>query len=105
MLIEFRVRNYRSFRQEAVLSLVASNDQEHLEINTAKTGLVGLPRVVRSAAVYGANASGKSNLVRALMLMRGVVLESASLQPQQRFNVQPFRLDRDSRKEPTLLEV
>jgi len=55
--------------------------------------------------IYGANASGKSNLVRALHLMRGIVLESAALQPQQLLNVQPFRLDETSSREPTLFEV
>ena len=79
LLFEFRVRNYRSFRNENVLSLVAASDSSLERTNTVETHIPGLPRAVRSAVVYGANASGKSNLVRALQLMRGLVLESASL--------------------------
>ncbi len=105
MLLEFRIRNFRSFGQESVLSLVASGDKELLDANTASTSLSSLPRVVRSAVVFGANASGKSNLLRAILLMRGVVLESVALQPGQLFNVQPFRLDEALTKEPTLFEV
>jgi hypothetical protein len=104
MLLEFRIKNFRSFRDEATLSMVASKDRELLESNTASVG-EDQPRVLRSAVVYGANAGGKSNLLRALQLMRGVVVESASLKPEQLFNVQPFRLDQQSAAEPTLFEV
>jgi AAA15 family ATPase/GTPase len=105
MLLEFRVQNYRSFRDENNLSLVAAGDKSLERTNTVETRSHGVPRAVRSAVVYGANASGKSNLVRALQLMRGVVMESASLQPSQLFNVQPFRLDEESARKPTLFEV
>lgn len=105
MLLEFRVKNYRSFGQESVFSLVASSDKHLIDTNTAETGVVSVPRVVRSAALYGANASGKSNLLRAMQLMRGVVLESVILKPEQHFNVPPFRLDEKLKDEPTLFEV
>jgi AAA15 family ATPase/GTPase len=105
MLLEFRLRNYRSFREEGALSLVASSDKDYLNTNTAPTGIKSIPRVVRSAVVYGANASGKSNLLRGLQMLRGVVLESAALQPDQLFNIQPFRLDATTREQPTLLEI
>jgi uncharacterized protein len=105
MLIEFRVRNYRSFAGEQALSLVASNDKTLAEQNTVQTGVRTLPRALRSAVIYGANASGKSNLLRALLLMRGVVLDSAALKPEQKFNVQPFRLDKVLPNEPTLFEI
>lgn len=105
MLIEFRVRNYRSFGQESTLSLVASGDKALVETNTASTPVHALPHIVRSAAVFGANASGKTNLIRALALMRGVVVDSPKLEPSQQFNVQPFRLDEKLTKEPTLFEV
>jgi uncharacterized protein len=108
MLLEFRLKNFRSFREEATLSLVASKDRELLESNTARPEdgpASSNLRFLRSAVIYGANASGKSNLIRALQLMRGVVVESASLRPEQLFNVQPFRLDQSSAAEPTLFEV
>ncbi len=105
MLLEFRVKNFRSLRDECTLSLVASNDKMLAATNTIETGIKSLPSVVRTTAIYGANASGKSNLVRAMQLMRAVVLESASLQLGQTFAVQPFKLDPTSATEPTELEV
>ncbi|HBB55890.1 MAG TPA: phage resistance protein [Hyphomonadaceae bacterium] len=105
MLLEFRVCNFRSFGEESVLSLVASTDSELAETNTALTGIASPPRAVRSAVVYGANASGKSNLLRAMQLMRGVVLESVVLKPDQTFNVQPFRFSEKLKSEPTLFEM
>ena len=106
MLIEFRVKNFRSLRGEQALSLVASKDKTLLESNTQETGIKAAPTLLRSAVVYGANASGKSNLIKALQYMRGVVTESATvIQPGQTFSVQPFRLDADSADKPTEFEI
>lgn len=105
MLIEFRVRNFRSFRDQTSLSLVASKDRTRGDNNGTRTPIKSLDLILNSAAIYGPNAGGKSNLVRSLMLMRGVVVESSSLQPNQEFNVQPFRLDKDSLDAPTEFEI
>jgi ABC-type polar amino acid transport system ATPase subunit len=105
MLLEFRFRNFRSFRQEAVLSLVASTDTELQGTNTSDTNLKVIPRAVRSAVIYGPNASGKTNVLVALGFLRNLVAGSASLQPGQPLNFQPFRLDADAPAESTLFEV
>ncbi|MES9854674.1 MAG: ATP-binding protein [Candidatus Thiodiazotropha sp. L084R] len=106
MLIEFRVKNFRSLRDEQALSLVASKDKTLLSSNALETGVKAAPTVLRSAAIYGANASGKSNLVKALQFMRAVVAESATVvQPGQPYNHQPFRLDHASVTEPTEFET
>lgn len=106
MLVEFRIKNFRSLRDEQVLSLVASNDNTLLENNAQGTGLKAAPHLLKSAVVYGANASGKSNLIKALQYMRGVVLESAALQPGQTFDrLHPFKLDATSSALPTEFEV
>ena len=106
MLVEFRVKNFRSLRDEQVLSLVASKDKTLLGTNTLETGIKAAPHLLRSAVVYGANASGKSNLIKALQYMRGVVAESAMvMQPGQTFSVQPFRLDESSASQATEFEI
>lgn len=107
MLLQFRVRNYKSIRDEQVLNLVASSsDKELSDSHLAPTGLKSLPYAVRSAVVYGPNASGKSTLLSALNYMRAVVAESASIvQPGQTYNVKPFRLDERSASEPTEFEL
>ena len=106
MLVEFRVKNFRSLRDEQVLSLVASNDKTLIDSHALMTGLNAVPALLRSAVVYGANASGKSNLIKAMQFMRGVVTESATImQPAQAFNVQPFRLNSESNHQPTEFEI
>ncbi len=106
MLVEFRTKNFRSLRDEQVLSLVASTDKTLLDTHALDTGLKAAPHVLKSAVVYGANASGKSNLIKGLQYMRGVVLESAALQPGQTFDrLQTFKLDATSGSQPTEFEV
>lgn len=107
MLLEFRVRNYRSIRDEQALNLVASGgDKELADTHIAATGLKSLPSAVRSAVVYGPNASGKSTLLFALHYMRAVVAESASvIQPGQAYNVQSFKLDETTANAPIEFEL
>lgn len=106
MLIDFRVRNFRSLRDEQILSLVAAKDKTLHELNTMQSGVKAAPTLLRSAAIYGPNAGGKSNLIKALQYMRAVVVESASvMQPGQTFNVQPFRFDEKLVLQPTEFEV
>ncbi|MDE3023490.1 MAG: AAA family ATPase [Pseudomonadota bacterium] len=106
MLLEFRIRNYRSIRDEVVISFVASRDKKLADTHLVSTGITSLPHVVRSAAVYGPNASGKSTLLLALHYMCSVVAESATIiQPGQTFNVQPFRLDAEYARQPTEFEI
>lgn len=105
MLVEFRVQNFRSLRDEQLLSMVASKDKTMLETNAVETGLSAVPHVLKSSVIYGANASGKSNLIKALQYMRDVVLQSAAIPPGQLFNVKPFLLDEDSAASPVEFEV
>jgi len=106
MLVQFRVKNFRSLRDEQVLSLTASTDKTLLDTHALSTGLKAAPHLLKSAVIYGANASGKSNLIKALQYMRGVVQESAALQPDQTFGqLQPFKLDAASVSKATEFEV
>ena len=106
MLIEFRVKNFRSIRDELVFSLVASKDTSFRESHILDTGINAIPGLLRSSAIYGANASGKSNIIKALQYMKGIVIESATLfQPGQTFGVQPFRLAVNTISEPTEFEA
>lgn len=101
MLVEFRVKNFRSFRDEQVLTLVANNDNL-LEENSVPEGKL---RLLKAAAIYGPNASGKSNLIKAIDIMRDIVLNSANYEPGKKLPVQPFLLDDESQKQPSSFEI
>src|SRR2546425_12363147 len=101
MLIEFTVGNFRSFKDRETLSMVAANlvskDKAVDEQNTVRidTGLT----LLKSAATYGANASGKSNLVKAILFMRTFVLNSVTGLPTVGDNKIPderFRLSTET---------
>lgn len=105
MLLDFRVKNFRSLRDEQVLSLVAAKDKTLQDFNTMPTGITAAPLLLRSAVFYGPNAGGKSNIVKALQHMRGVVIESAAMLPGQGFNVQPFLLNAETSMQPTEFDI
>ena len=105
MLIEFRVKNYCCLRDEQVLSLVPSSDTSLLENNTYETGVPSVPRLLRTAVIYGPNAGGKSTVLQALQSMLGMVLLSGDLKKEETLVYAPFLLDTTSRKEPTAFEV
>ncbi len=106
MLIEFRVKNFRSLRDEQTLSFVATKDKTSQDTHTIATGVRAAPSILRSAVIYGANASGKSNVLRALQFMQMMVRNSAvGMHPGQPTNAQPFRLDPASLSAPTEFEV
>jgi len=108
MLIGFRVSNHRSFRDQQDLSLVAVHrDRELAESNLVDPGLKGSKGVqlLRSLALFGANASGKTNLIRALDFMRSMVLGSAQHLEQVRLLNRPFALERAFRQAPSSFEI
>jgi energy-coupling factor transporter ATP-binding protein EcfA2 len=106
MLLEFRVRNFRSIRDEQSLTLTASSDTEFARTHLSPTGLKAAPNALRTVVLYGPNASGKSSVLRALDYLRAVVAESATvIQPGQTYNVQPFKLDTATVDQPTEFEI
>lgn len=104
MLIEFSVTNFRSIHSQQTLSLAKSKLKESNELDQNTFTPSELPGLglLRSAAIYGPNAAGKSNLLLALRTMKEVVVESATQwQRGDEVSVIPFKLDPQSAKEPT----
>lgn len=105
MLVEFSVANFRSIYERQTFSLVASADSEHVSRNVIATETEGLS-LLRSSAVYGPNASGKSNLLRALATLRQLVEDTATkVQEGQRLNIAPFVLSSKSSEQPSEFEI
>jgi hypothetical protein len=94
MLVQFVVRNFKTFKEQATLSLFASNSDKDFreEENIIAEDKFNL-RVLKSAVIFGANASGKSRFIEALMFMRNFVLTSSKEgQKGDEIEVDPFRL-------------
>lgn len=104
MLLRFTVENDRCFREEAALSFVSTRARDSPEHRFDAPGVVH--GVLPTAAVYGANASGKTNLLRALeSLAREVTDSFTDRKPDGRIPFRPFALDAASKARPTTRTV
>ena len=92
MLINFSVENFRSFGSEQTFNLVASKSQkghEHHCVPIPSTD----ERALRTAVIYGANAAGKSNVVRAMGFAQDLIVNGTG--PSKRISLQQFRFTND----------
>ena len=101
MLIQFRVENYLSIKDEVVLSMLASKDNEHPEHLISGTN----KNYLKSAVIYGANASGKSNVLNAFWFMVNYVLTSHNQQLHKQIERSPFKFNRETPSQPSSFEV
>ena len=107
MILEFCVTNYLSIKDELKLSFVASTLKENLSetndtIPLSDTGM----SIVRSAVIYGANASGKSNVLKALNFYKRFIIDSfKNSQAGESIEVENFRLNSTTVNEPTTMEA
>jgi len=108
VLIEFSVGNYRSFKDQATFSMVAANlvsKDKKLDENNIFT-IDDELTLLKSAAIYGANASGKSNLAKALGFMRWFMINSSKeTQSTEKIGVERFKLSTESGAKPTFFEI
>ena len=99
MLIEFRFRNYRSFRDEAVLSMEATG------LGTFRNSLIHFTndtKLLSGVAIYGKNGGGKSNVIRAFWLAVQFIRNAQRTQHEKaEIPVMPFALNDYSNEEPT----
>ncbi|MEE9369068.1 MAG: ATP-binding protein [Pontiella sp.] len=108
MLIEFKVKNFRSIRDEQTFSLVAGKADKNLPECLIDKNLKGLSGIqyLKGAAIYGANASGKTNVMQALRFLADFVRRSATkVQPGDQTGVQPYKLDQSSITQASEFEV
>jgi AAA15 family ATPase/GTPase len=101
MLLEFTVGNFLSFKDKKTFTLEAGSISEHKD-NVVKEGKY---KVLRSAVIYGANSSGKSNFIKALDFMTSTVTESSKLNSTDKLNAKPFLLNTETENEPSFFEI
>jgi hypothetical protein len=104
MLIEFSVENFRSFRERQTFSMVAAPRLRKRNC-VFRPDVLGerMPELLKVAAIYGPNASGKSNLIQALALLKTLIASSVS--DKRPLPVKPFRFDTNLADKPTRIEV
>jgi AAA15 family ATPase/GTPase len=102
MLLEFTVGNFLSFKDKKTFSLEAGGIKTVLPDNVVQNGNY---KVLRSAAIYGANSSGKSNFVKALEFMVSTLKNSSKLNSINKLGAKPFLLNTETENEPCYFEI
>jgi uncharacterized protein len=101
MIINFKVSNFLSFNQEALFSMSASQEALHPQ-HVLKGKSRNDVDVLRTAVIYGANASGKSNFIKAIDVARSMIVHPTNIGKGLPF--MPFRLDSKQSKRTTRFE-
>ncbi|MDR1954916.1 MAG: ATP-binding protein [Candidatus Methanoplasma sp.] len=101
MLVDFVVKNFGPFKDEAILTMTAQSGSEHPD-NYIVTKAAG--KVLTSAAIFGPNATGKTYLIEALeYLKRMIIFPALPKAPVYAYN--PFRLSRETKNAPTEMNI
>ncbi len=101
MLVQFIVGNFLSFNQKRTLNLQAKG------ISELKSNISSFKpeKILRSSVIYGANSSGKSNLIKAFERMRDIVLTSVKLNDSDPLDYSPFLLSTETEEKETFFEI
>lgn len=104
MIVDFTVTNFRSIQDEQIFSLYVETAGTHLSENVSYPAgdKIG---VLKSAGIYGANASGKSNLLLAFRALQYIVEHSGDLKEGNTIAYEPYLLSEDNRIAPTHFEI
>jgi len=106
LLIEFSVTNFKSIKSKQTFSMTKAKGAELEENNSFQLEGISNLGLLRSAAIYGPNAAGKSNFIEAMRSMAYIVSGSATeLQRGNKLPVDPFKLDPQTRDSATEFEV
>ena len=103
-VIELKIKNFRSFCEETIMSMVASTDKT-LPENTITASEFGGRSLLRSAVVYGPNAAGKSNLISAVNFVDRFVRTSMERKLNSPIEVSPFLLVAEPNAAPSEFEI
>lgn len=109
MLIQFSFKNFKSFKDDTFLDLSATKITEHAD----RVIQIGNEKILPTAAIFGANASGKSNVIEAFRFMATYVIESFAFGGEsddkksktKKLKQTPFLFDKDSRDAESSFEV
>lgn len=106
MIIEFIAENFRSIQNEQIFSMVADDNKGGLEKNLYEPNAQKKLSILKSSVIYGPNASGKSNLLSAIMNLRYLVINSGGNKIDEKIiQYDPYLLDPEYKKLPTNFEI
>lgn len=105
MLVEISIENFRSIKKKVCFSLLASSDASNPRNLIQTEALKQNEKLLRCAVIYGANASGKSNVLSAFDTLKYLVVSSGKNIAEDELPYQPFKLDPNYLLQPTKFEI
>jgi AAA15 family ATPase/GTPase len=101
MIIEFTIGNFLSFYEKRTISFEATG------ISELKQNVINIDhyKLLRSLVIYGANSSGKSNVIKAFDIMKACVMYSVKLNDSDKLHYSPFLLSEESAQQPSFFEI
>ena len=101
MILEFSIANFLSFKDKVTFSMIANAtsglDENYIISNGRK--------ILKTAAIYGANASGKTNLFRILALVMSMLRNSNNISINSKLPIYPFKFDKNTINMPSEFEI
>jgi AAA15 family ATPase/GTPase len=105
MLIDFTIQNFRSIKEPVTLSLLAADISDHPD-NQFPSSREPDINLLKTAVIYGANASGKSNIINAFNAVQDFIVKSTDLKLGEKIKYyQPFKLEKGWDKKPAIFEI
>ncbi|WP_417809978.1 AAA family ATPase [Thioclava sp.] len=105
MIVDFTISNFRSIKNEQVFSLFAESKSDHLSGNIFYPGN-GKLGLFKTAAVYGSNASGKSNILKAFSAIKYLICDSGDLKDGDNIPCyEPYELCEENKHSPITFEI
>lgn len=101
MLIRFSVENFLSFKDEVEFSMIAGKTRSHPH-HVIRSGKKGLPNALKAGVIYGANASGKSNLIKAMRFAQRLIVRGTKR--RRAINITPFKFHSAYASKPSKFE-
>lgn len=102
MLLEFTVGNFLSFKDKVTLDLTATGIKDYKDTNLIQTER---HKLLKGAVIYGANSSGKSNLIRSMSTMKRLLKQSFEMSSTSALNIQNYLLSSETENAPSFFEV
>jgi AAA15 family ATPase/GTPase len=101
MLVQFTVGNFLSFKDKKTLSMTSANITECEDSNVTDDH----HKLLKGAVIYGANSSGKSNFINALVTLRTLIIISSKLSSTDELNITPYELNLSTIGKPSFFEI
>lgn len=102
MLVNFKVENFKSYKDLTEFSMEATKLKNLRESNTFDINTISL---LKSAVIYGANASGKSSVLDAMEKMKTIIKDSINIEKTKKYFSQPFLLNSETETKESFFEI